>query len=350
MVLSSEKNLYEILEISSNASTTTIKSAYRRLVRKYHPDLNSGDETCSIKFKEITEAYEILCDPAKKKDYDILRGLYKEQSKAKFNEANKAYKQTQDKEKEQEVHNEQNFSNIFNDILDGFKNTTSSKQNAAFKTKPAPPQHGGDVQADVTITMQEAINGTTRTVNILHNEVCPNCEGRTFLNGVKCPVCKGLGEQSIHKKLNVKIPAGVKHGSKIRIANEGDRGYNGGKNGDLYLNIKIESNSFFEYNGTNVLCTIPITPFEAVLGAQIEVPTPEGKVSMKILPNTHSGQKFRLAGQGLKQEGKFGKKGDMIVTVNIETPKKLSDEEIKLYKQLKNITKTNIRENLFNDK
>lgn len=348
MVLSSEKNLYEILEISYSASTTTIKTAYRRLVRKYHPDLNAGDSTCAAKFKEITEAYEILCDPVKKKDYDILKGFHKEQSRAKFNEANKAYKQTSEKEKEER--NESNFSNIFNDILDGFKNTTSSKQHSAFKTKPAPPQQGTDVQADVTITMQEAISGTTRTVNILHNEVCPNCEGRTFLNGAQCPLCKGLGEQSIHKKLNVKIPAGVKHGSKIRIANEGDRGYNGGKNGDLYLHIKIETNSFFEYNGLNVLCTIPITPYEAALGAVIEVPTPEGKVSMKILPNTHSGQKFRLAGQGLKQDGKFGKKGDMIVSVNIEIPKKLSDEEIKIYKQLKNAAKTNIRENLLNDK
>lgn len=350
MVLSSEKNLYEILEISYSASTTTIKSAYRKLVRKYHPDLNSGDEACAAKFKEVTEAYEILCDPVKKKDYDLLKGFHKEQSKAKFNEANKAYKQTQTSERENQTRAEPNFSNIFNDILDGFKNTTSSKQNSTFKTKQAVPQHGSNVQADVTITMHEAMNGTTRTINILHNEVCPNCDGRTFLNGAQCPLCKGLGEQSIHKKLNVKIPAGVKHGSKIRIANEGDRGYNGGKNGDLYLQIKIESNSFFEYNGLNVLCTIPITPDEAALGAQIEVPTPEGKVSMKILPNTHSGQKFRLAGQGLKEDGKFGKKGDMIVTVNIEIPKKLSEEEIKLYKQLKNATKTNIRENLLNDK
>lgn len=342
MVLSSEKNLYEILEISSSASNSAIKSAYRRLARKFHPDLNGGDEICEKKFKEITEAYEILSDAEKKKNYDILKGFYRETSYSKFNEANKAYKKTKNEEEELKKHSD-SFSSIFNDILEGFKQTTSSTKNQTFKTKQTPPERGGDVNTDVLITISEALQGTTRTVNILHTEVCPNCQGKLFLNGAKCPLCKGLGEQSIHKKLNVKIPANVKDGSKIRIANEGNRGYNGGKNGDLYLNIKIENNSSFKYDGLNVLCTLPITPFEAVLGASIDVNTPTGKVTMKITPNTHSGQKFRLSGQGLGQGSKFGKKGDMIVTVNIEIPSKLSDEEIELYKKLKNISKGSVR-------
>ena len=341
MVLSSEKNLYEILEIPSSASDSAIKSAYRKLARKYHPDLNSGDAQCTKKFKEISEAYEILSDANKKKNYDLLRGFYKESSQAKFNEAERAYKQTQNKESQRQSEPE-GFSNIFNDILEGFKNTTSSARNQQFKTKQVRPERGRDITTDVKITMSEAKAGTTRTINILHTEVCPNCDGRTFVNGGKCPICKGLGEQSIHKKLNVKIPANVKHGSKIRIANEGNKGYNGGKNGDLYLNVKIENNSKFKYEGQNALCTIPIAPFEAILGASIEIPTPNGNVSMKILPNTHSGQKFRLAGQGLTYEGKTG---DMIVTVNIDTPKSPSKEEIKLYEKLRDITKTDIREN-----
>lgn len=339
MVLSSEKNLYEILEVSASASATVIKTAYRRLARKYHPDLNSGDAVCEKKFKEITHAYEILSDAEKKKHYDTLKGFYQETSQAKYSEADKAYKKTTKEEKK----STEGFSNIFNDILEGFKNTTSSAKKETFKTKQVRPERGGDVSADVVITMAEALEGTSRTVNILHTEICPNCSGRTFLNGTKCPVCKGLGEHSIHKKLHVKIPANVKHGSKIRIANEGNKGYNGGRNGDLFLNVKIESDENFKYDGLNILGEVKITPFEAVLGASIEIQTPTGKVNMKITPNTHSGQKFRLAGQGLEQHGK---KGDMIITVNIEIPKKLSDEEIELYKKLRDISKNNVRENI----
>lgn len=349
LVLSSEKNLYEILEIPSTASTTAIKSAYRRLARKYHPDLNSGDTHCIKKFKEITEAYEILSDTEKKKNYDLLRGFYNNASQARRSEANKAYQQANQSEKQEQEKEHKpnpNFTNVFNDILEGFKSTTSSSRNTTYKTKQVRPERGNDVYTDIIISFTEALQGTSRTLNILHTEICPNCEGRPFLNGGKCPICKGLGEQSIHKKLTVKIPANVKNGSKIRIANEGNRGYNGGKSGDLYLNIKIENNSDFKYDGLNVLTTVPITPFEAVLGATIDIATPNGKVKMKITPNTSSGQKFRLAGQGLEGQYKQkGEKGDMIVTVNIEVPKNPSSEEIKLYKELKNITKANIREN-----
>lgn len=338
MVLSSEKNLYEILEVSASASAATIKSAYRRLARKYHPDLNGGDGVCEKKFKEITQAYEILSDVEKKKQYDTLNGFHQETSQAKYSEANKAYKKTtKDEKKSAEV-----FSNIFNDILEGFKNTTSSSKKETFKTKQAKPERGSDVFADVVINLSEAHDGTSRTVNILHTETCPNCSGRNFMNGTKCPVCNGLGEHSIHKKLHVKIPANVKHGSKIRIANEGNKGYNGGRNGDLFLNVKIESDENFKYDGLNILGSIAITPFEAVLGASIEIQTPTGKVKMKITPNTHSGQKFRLAEQGLAQNGK---KGDMIITVNIEIPQKSSDEEIELYKKLRDIYNGSVREN-----
>ncbi len=339
MVLSS-KNLYEILEIPITASTVTIKSAYRKLARKYHPDLNGGETFYVNKFKEISEAYEILSDSNKKKNYDILNGFHQENSKSKFKEANKAYHESIKEEKKRK---EEGFSNIFNDILEGFKKTTSSTKQDKFKTKQIRPERGSDVNTDVTISIIESIEGTTRTINILHTEICPNCQGRTFLNGNKCPVCRGLGEQSIHKKLNVKIPSGVREGSKIRISGEGNKGYNGGKNGDLYLNIKIENAVNFKYEGINVLYTVPITPFEAALGTTIEIPSHSGKVSMKITPNTHSGQKFRLARQGIEQDGRIG---DMIVTVTIDIPKNLSEKEIELYKQLKDISKENLRDDV----
>lgn len=367
MVLSSEKNLYEILEISSVAGEATIKAAYRKLARKYHPDLNHNDAECVIKFKQVTEAYEILSDTDKKKNYDILRGFYQhDDMQAARKQADKAYRDVSREEKKSSSGNSQQnrehgYSNVFDDILKGFKSSTSSQnktryQNASqeFRTRQARPERGTDVNTDITITMSEAITGTSRTINILHTEKCPNCEGRKFINDSKCPLCKGSGEQSVHKKLNVKIPANVKENSKIRIANEGNKGYNGGKNGDLYLKIKIQanpsSNANFKYDGLNILYTIPITTYEAVLGASIEVPTLEGTVTMKILPKTHSGQKFRLSNQGLKSPNfvQDGKIGDIIVTVNIEIPKDFSKRELELYAELKSIAKENVRENFIN--
>lgn len=330
MTTASGKNYYETLGISSEATETVIKSAYRKLARQYHPDVNGNNDASIKKFKEISEAYEVLTDADKKKNYDILRGFYKYgEDKAKQAQANKAYKETVKEEPKKEP-----FSHVFNDILDGIK-----------KQKKEPPKRGTDVNADITITLAEANNGATRTINILHSEVCPNCQGRKFINGSKCPLCKGTGEQSLHKTLAVKIPPKVKHGSKIRIANEGNKGYNGGKNGDLYLNIKIESNALFKYDGINILYNVPITPFEAVLGASISIPTMDGNVNMKVMPNTSNGQKYRLAKQGLKKDGEIG---DMIVTVHIEVPKAPTAEETELYEKLKKASTHDIRENILN--
>lgn len=340
------KNLYEILELPTNSTEEAIKSAYRKLARKYHPDVNQGDKFCIQRFKEITEAYEILTDKFKKSSYDRANGYNqpkKEEDKATYQKASKAYSQAKEPKKEtpkpEPEKKTEDFANAFNDILESFK---KSKKTEA----PPTPERGTDVFADVVLSIQEATNGTTRTVNIIHTEKCKKCEGRKFLNGARCKACDGIGERSIYKKISVKIPKGVKHGSKIRVADEGNKGYYGGKSGDLYLNIKLETNHKFKYEGLNIICTIPITPFEAVLGANIEIPSHDGgKISMKIVPNTNAGQKFRISNEGLTDKA-TGKKGDMIVSVSIEIPKKMSEEEVELYTKLQKVSKSNIRENL----
>lgn len=343
-----QKNYYEILGVNSDATAEELKSAYRRLARTYHPDI--AGESGVEKFKEVTEAYETLSDETKRKRYDILRGIfnYNKSTKDKTTqrEAQKAYRQSKNQEdiireanknsqkNSKENSQAQDFSNILNDFIDGFKSQQKNK-----KTTTHRPVNGDDIVTDVVITMPEAISGVSKTVNILSSYECTNCHGRPFANGMNCPVCDGTGVISQHKKITVKIPANVKPNSKIRIPSEGNSGMYGGKNGDLYLNVVIENNSNFKYDDLNVLFTIPITPPEAVLGTTINVPTTNGNVLMKIMPKTSSGQKYRLAGQGLTKNGKTG---DMIVTVNIEIPQNLSDAEIALYQKLKDFSKEKV--------
>ena len=360
-----------------DADEAKIKAAYRKQARKWHPDVNDNSSESISKFKEITEAYEVLTDTQRRSQYDILKGFNTRKESASTNksqsqsqaQAKRAYaeskKTTTQKTNVKDFSNKSNtnekfsndkgsFSQVFENILDGLftssdnKHKQSNSSASNNKTKKLKPENGRDINLNITIKMSEAISGTHRTVNVLHTEKCPKCEGRRFINGSKCPICKGVGEVSSHKKINVKIPAGIKKGAKIRVSNEGNKGYNGGKNGDLYLLIDITDDKFFKYDENNVICEIPITPFEAVLGANIDVPTICGTVSMKIPPNTTSGQKFRLSGQGLL-DAKTKKKGDQLVVVKIEIPKELSQEEINLYEKLKALSKHNIRENLLNE-
>ncbi len=335
-------NYYEILGVTPDSEPAEIKSAYRRLARKFHPDVNPDG---AKRFKEISKAYDTLSDEKKRKQYDTLNGFFKtEKTKTSSRQAESEYKQkTQQKsEKAQETrkktdakHADNKFGDIFGTI---FEASQKSK-----KTKTPEPVNGKDINTDVTITLSEALKGTTRTVNVVHTELCPRCHGRKFINGSKCPVCSGSGEYSIHKRISVKIPANIKNGAKLRLKGEGAEGQFGGKNGDLYLYIQIKGNSNMSYDGADILYNVPITPYEAVLGGEIIIPTLDGSVKLKLPERTPSGQKFRLAGQGLKRNGKTG---DMIITVSIEIPKRLSDDEVKLYEKLKKLSADNIRENI----
>lgn len=360
MVLQSRKNYYAILGVTPDSSAAEVKSAYRKLARKYHPDVNKSAESIQV-FKDISEAYDTLSHDEKRKQYDMLNGFYRKpktdqkQTAPEFEEK-KAYK----KEPEPEVKNtaskpefekkrdyyehyksDKILKDVINDILDGIK----TKKTAPKEPKKM-PKNGEDIFADVSISLAEAIKGTSRVVNVLHSELCPNCEGRKFINGAKCLACSGTGEYRQQKKITVKIPAGVKDGAKLRAANEGNPGFAGGSSGNLYIKVKIEPSSNIRVEGNDIFYHLPITPYEAVLGGKIPVPVFECTVNLIIPPMTKSGQKFRLAKQGLKTNGKFG---DMIVTVEIQLPKNLSEDEIKLYEKLKKMSQSNIRENIYNE-
>ena len=317
------KDYYKILDIPEFSTAEEIKSAYRHLARKWHPDVAGSTPDVIAKFKEINEAYEILSDKNRKADYDTARRFY--------SYAKSTSKNTESPKKETQQTKKQGFAFNWDDFI-------SKKYR---EPKKETPKRGDDIYSDVEISVFEAAGGTTKIINMLQTQICPKCGGRKFVNASKCPYCKGKGETSTYKRFNVKIPAGIKDKSKIRLAGEGEKGTNGGANGDLYLTIHVKEPANYKTDGLNILKTIQVAPFEAVLGAEITIPTLKGNISFKIAPNTQSGQKIRLSGCGIVQNNKVG---DMIVTVEIQIPKNLTQEEINLYKKLSEVSSGRVRE------
>ena len=374
-----QKDYYKILGIPADASTEDIKKSYRKLVHKYHPDIAGNTPENIARFKEITEAYETLSSYQKREQYDSIRKLYeyakgnntgstakKDSAKSKtkddtlnkpeervkegkkFEDKQEPKKDKKDDKRPQEQAKQKKDS-TFNKMRDQAKTAhnqnifTNFMQNltkSQTQRKYVPPKiDGKDITTEVTLSVEEAINGTERVVNILHMETCDKCKGRKFINGTICSECSGKGEKSKYKKLTVKIPAQVKHNSKIRVEGEGNKGFNGGKRGNLYLIVKIENAQDIEYDGLNILRTISIAPYEAVLGGFVNFEMNGEMLRMKIMPMSYSGQKYRIADQGLDRDGK---KGDLIVTVKIDIPKNISKEEIELYERLKKIAESNV--------
>lgn len=348
-----DKNYYEILGLKPDATQEEIKKSFRLAAIKYHPDVNDSGEKF---FMEIKEAYEILSNPEERKKYDYVKGyefLRKQREENKNKPLNeKAQTTEKNEESSQEQKNEtkrnetkkkdscenkktecSDFSNTFSDIIKDIFGCADNKQKDT-------PVDGSDITMNLTISFKEAVNGTNRKINVLHTEVCPVCHGKTFANGTKCRYCNGTGEISLHKKINVKIPPNTENNKKIRLKGEGIQGLKGGKNGNLYLVVKITDDSNFKFDGNNVLSELEITPYEAVLGTEKEVRTLSGKVKVKIPAGTSSGQKFSLAKEGLFDDIKKIK-GNQIITVKIKVNENLSEHERKLYEELKKLGESN---------
>ncbi len=342
------KDLYKILNLNFDSSSDEIKAAYRKLARLYHPDVSKNADNAD-KFKELKEAYEILINEESRKKYDVLHGFYREKLKKNYEERQKKSKTKYDsfvKKAEKKINKDGDFSKSINEALDNLFYGRKLNNDNLNKEIPI---NGKDINIDITISCFEALNGTNRKVNILHTQPCSHCKGRKFINGAECPMCKGSGEISLQKKINVKIPKGVKTGSKVRIRKEGNKGLYGGKDGDLYLIINVEKNSYFDIDGLDILCNLPISPFEAVLGTEISLPLPNGNILVKIPPMVSSGQKLKIASQGLDNKTKT-KKGDIIITVMIKLPQTLSEKEKELYENLKNISSSDVRKEFNNVK
>ncbi len=354
-----KKDLYEVLGVSPDATKDEIKKAYRKLARKYHPDVNPGDAEAEAKFKEISEAYEILSNDEKRKEYDQLR---RAASSASFKTpgGETAYDFT-------------NFESRFGaDLSSIFEDLFGFESGARYHG----PIKGEDLFYRMEVDFKDAALGREVEISIPKEGICPACMGQGVDSSGKaapCPLCKGEGKRFVRKgtgqvletcprcggsgkagvqlcqqcggtgtfhtmeKLRVKIPKGADTGTTIRLKGKGGPGINGGPPGDLYIELLVRPDPLFRREGRDLYIKAVVPLVDAVLGGKIEVPTLEGRVKVTIPPGTQCGQKLRLKGKGI--EDAVGRRGDAFVEVQVEIPKRLPAKAKKLFEELKTILK-----------
>lgn len=287
------QDYYHILGISRQASDAEIKKAYRKLAAKYHPDKPTGDEN---KFKEISEAYEVLSDSEQKKMYDHFGSDYKNAQQGGFGGGFQGG----------------DFSDIFSDLFGQGGGGFGGQQGFSGHQRRAQPQKGPDEVITVMVTLEEAISGDERAINVQKGAAKTSSAYET-------------------KQIRVRIPAGVKQGQKIRLKGQGAAGFNGGPNGDVLLEINLAKHPLYRVEESDLYLDLPITPWEAALGAKIAVPTIKGKVMLNIAPGSESGTKLRIKGRGL---GRPREEGHQYVVLQIHTPPAETEEAKALYQQM----------------
>jgi molecular chaperone DnaJ len=328
------KDLYEVLGVKRDASDKEIRSAYRRLARKYHPDVNAGDKSTEAKFKEINNAHEILSDAEKRRKYD------------KYGDQWQYADQIEEMQRKQSAgdyfrRTQTGGDGSFNFETDGNFGDIGDLFGSAFRgrSRRAPAKRKGeDIDAPIDVTLEEAAHGTTRTISMQVPETCTTCGGTGQLAGAVCHLCEGLGSRIETKRIEVKIPSGVQEGSRVRIAGKGQPGINGGPNGDLYLIISTRPHERFERKGDDLYEEVPVPLTEAVLGGEVEVPTLRGRVMLNIPSLTQNGRSFRLAGQGVPHLNGTGR-GDLYAKVRVVLPSRLGDREKELFEELRELAK-----------
>lgn len=349
---------YKLLGVPRNAKADDIKKAYRKLARQHHPDVNPGSANSEDRFKEISEAFEVLSDPKKREIYDSY-GYYSGQTAnagarspifdfANFGAAN--------------------FRDIFSEIF------SNVRPHSAQARRPA---RGSDVEYALAVTFEQAMQGVTTKIEVDRSDVCAACQGlgETASRTVVCSACNGTGQQTrriggasncahcsgvgkfpapcepckgsgivpLRETITFRIPPGVDKGSRVRVAGKGHTGSLGGQPGDLYVITNVGDHAYFKRQGDNIYCTVPITVPEAALGAKIEVPTVDGKALLRIPPGTQSGQRFRLRERGAPSLRAGGIRGDQFVEVKITLPTVISEETKEMLQQFARHNKENPR-------
>ncbi|KAF0193308.1 MAG: molecular chaperone DnaJ [Gammaproteobacteria bacterium] len=344
-----KRDYYEVLGVARNASEADIKKAYRRLAMKFHPDRNADDATAEQKFKEAKEAYEVLADTRKRAAYDQFghagvdpaAGGFGAGSGASFSDI---------------------FEDVFGDVFGGARRGGGGAQRA---------HRGADLRYELDLDLEEAVKGATvkiRVPTMLRCEkcdgsgakagtsptpcttcggngqvrmqqgffsvqqTCPRCQGRGSIVANPCGTCQGRGRVRDQKTLSVKIPAGVDNGDRIRLANEGEAGESGGPPGDLYVQIRVRPHTIFTRHGSDLVAEVPISIVTAAVGGELEIPTLDGRVKLKVPAETQSGKTFRLRGKGVRSVHDT-RVGDLLCTVVVETPVNLNVRQRELLQE-----------------
>ena len=357
--MAEKRDYYEVLGIGKNATDAEIKSAYRKLAKKYHPDLNPGNKEAEEKFKEVNEANDVLSDPQKRQRYDQFGFAGVDPNYAAANGGGAGGFGG--------GFGGVDLGDIFGDIFGGGFGGGFSGFGDGSSTRTAnAPRKGHDIQASVILTFEEAAHGCSKKITINRQDTCPDCGGTGAAKGTSpetcpdcggrgyvvtqqrtpfgvmqsqqpcshcggrgtiirnpCKTCRGTGKTAARKSLEINIPAGIDDDQNIALRGQGDAGSNGGPAGDVIVHVTVKADPMFERDGYDVTIHVPITFSQAVLGDDVEVPTVDGRIVQHIPEGTQSGTKFRLRGQGIQYLNGRGR-GDQYVIVDVEIPKKVT--------------------------
>ena len=356
-------SLYETLGVAKNASQDEIKKAYRKLVREVHPDRNPGNEE---RFKEVQSAYDVLSDPDKRKQYDAVGSTNGRPGPGGFGAGGTTF----------------DFGDFdLGDIFGGLFN----RGGASTQARPQRGQRGNDVEVEVHVSFEDSLRGAEVTVPVTLDlachtchgtgaapgtapttcpvcsgsgvvatsqglfalqEPCPRCHGTGTIVETPCPTCHGSGRERRTKRYKVKIPAGARDGTRIRLRGKGEAGFGGAPAGDLYVIARVDTSPVYERRGDDLVLEVPVSFDEAALGATVEIPTPDGRVSLKVPAGSADGKLLRVKGRGAPKL-KGGGRGDLLARLRVEVPTKLSKAQREALGEYKKASKANPRERLF---
>jgi molecular chaperone DnaJ len=355
------ESYYETLGVAKNASPDELKKAYRKLARQYHPDKNPGDDAAEVRFKEVQSAYDVLSDPEKRKQYDSFGS-----TNGRPGPTNVDF-------------GDFDLGDLFGGLFGG------ARGGGRGRSQPQRGQRGSDVEVEVRVSFEDSLKGLRTTVPVTlelachtcHGtgaapgtapkrcpqcngsgvvatsqglfalqQPCPTCRGNGTIVDTPCPTCHGAGRERRTKRYTVRIPAGVKDGTKIKLKGKGEAGWGGAPAGDLYVVTRVEPSKLYERRGDDLVLEVPITYSEAALGATVEIPTPEGRVSLKVPAGSQDGKMLRVKGRGSPKLNGAGS-GDLLARIKVAVPSKLSKAEREALESLDKASKSNPRERLF---